>query len=245
MPPQPSPPHGLLVSAEGVSGTGKTYLTDLLTSAPGLPAGTAVIDEFSRRPPDGDLGRELLAALAAASGGDPLLRGGQPAAETLLLLAVKAHDYEEHCVPALADGAVILEGRSVHTTAVYQALILHPDDDEAAFTDMQAILADAARWRPLPDLTFLITGDPGTAAARAARRDSRPFTADYLNVHHRAAALYERSAAHDPGAFTVIDRRTIGTDDAVALMRKRILAGWQEKNRRGTPVTAPAGRAGR
>lgn len=227
MHPRPPARQGLLVSVEGVSGTGKTYLTNLLTSAPGLPDGTVVIDEFSQRPESGDLGHDLLHALAAASAGDPLLRGGAPAAETLLLLAIKAHDYEEHCIPALANGALVIEGRSLHCTAVYQGLILHPENDGEAFTEMQAILAAAVRWRPLPHLTFLITDDPDAAAGRAARRDGRPFSRDHLRIHRRAAALYERAAECAPGAFTVIDRRRVAAGDAVSLMRDHIAAHRQ------------------
>jgi dTMP kinase len=244
MHPRTPPRQGLLVSAEGVSGTGKTYLTNLLTSTPGLPEDTIVIDEFSQRPHSGDLGHDLLHALVTASGGDPLLRGGTPAAETLMLLAIKAHDYEEHCIPALANGALVLEGRSLHCTAVYQALILHPEDDDKAFAEMQAILAAATLWRPLPDLTFLITDDPGTAAARAAQRDGRPFSGDYLRIHHRAAALYDRAAQSDPGAFTVIDRRKLATADAVSLMRALIAKRQQAARHRAPLASAPSGGAG-
>jgi hypothetical protein len=57
----PPPGRGLLVSAEGVSGTGKTYLTHrLLDDNPDIAADAVVIDEFSRRPRGGDLGHDLL-----------------------------------------------------------------------------------------------------------------------------------------------------------------------------------------
>jgi dTMP kinase len=146
-----------------------------------------------------------------------LLRGGRPAAETLMLLAIKAHDYEAHCLPALAQGRIVL-----HCIAVYQALILHPDDNEQAFAEMLAILSTAAQWQPLPDLTFLVTDDPAEAAERAGQRDVRPFGTEYRHVHHRAAALYEQAAAHAPGNIVVIDRRQLATSDAIGLMRTRI-----------------------
>ena len=220
----PRPPgRGLLVSVEGVSGTGKTFLTRrLLEEHSGIAAGAVVIDEFSRRPRGGDLGHDLLRTLTDAAAGDPLLRGGRPAAETLLLLAIKAHDYEAHCLPALAQGRIVLEGRSLHCVAVYQALILHPDDDEQAFAEMLAILDNAAQWRPLPALTFLVTDDPAEAAARAEKRDGRPFSEEYRRTHHRAAALYDQAAAAAPGNIVVIDRRQLATSDAISLMGTRI-----------------------
>ena len=81
---------GMLVSAEGVTGVGKTYLTARLRADRQGPAAEAVIaEEFSRRPAHGELGHDLLHALTSAARGDPFLRGGRPAAETLLLLAIK------------------------------------------------------------------------------------------------------------------------------------------------------------
>ena len=39
--------------------------------------------------------------------------------------------------------------------------------------EAREILELAAEWRPLPDLTILITDDPATAISRAERRDNR------------------------------------------------------------------------
>lgn len=219
--------RGLLVSTEGLSGTGKTYLTTrLLAEYPALAADALVINEFSRRPPRGELGHELLGALTEAAAGDVLLRGGQPAAETLLLLAIKAYDYEAQCLPALRHGHVVFEGRSLHCTAVYQSLITHPNDDDQARREMRAILDIAAQWRPLPDLTFLITDDPAAAAKRAEQRDCRAFSPGYRRIHDRAAALYEQAATDCPGNITVIDRRHLTASDAVTLMHARI---WERR----------------
>jgi dTMP kinase len=215
--------RGLLVSTEGLSGTGKTYLTTrLLAENPALAAQALIISEFSRRPPRGELGHELLGALTDAAAGDVLLRGGQPAAETLLLLAIKTHDYEAHCLPALRHGHVVFEGRSLHCTAVYQSLITHPSDEDQARSEMLAILNIASQWRPLPDLTFLITDDPSAAAKRAEQRDGRAFSPGYRRIHDRAAALYEQAATDGPGNITVIDRRHLTASDAITLMHTRI-----------------------
>jgi hypothetical protein len=91
---------------------------------------TAMIEEFSRGPIRGELGHDLLNALSTAAHGDPFLRGRGPAAETLLLLAIKAYDCEAHCAPAMRRGDLVLEGRSLHGIAVYQSLILNSGDQE-------------------------------------------------------------------------------------------------------------------
>jgi len=138
------------------------------------------------------------------------------------LLAIKTYDYEAYCAPALHRGQLVLEGRSMHCVAVYQSLILHPGDDEQAYDEMRAILDVAARWRPLPDLTFLITDDVNAAVERAERRDRMTFSPEHRRFHHRAAALFDRLAADAPSMVTVIDRRHLSNSDAIALMRARI-----------------------
>jgi dTMP kinase len=206
---------GLLVSIEGISGVGKSYLTTLLRQHPALTPPPLVIDEFSRRAQKGsDLGRDLLRVLIDNARGDPFLRGGAPRSETLFLLAIKMYDYESSR-PALRDGQVVIEGRSLHTVAVYQSLILHPHDDDAAFTEAQTILDQAARWRPLPDLTVLITDDVSTALHRAEQRDTATISGANRDLHTRAAALFDRLAECDPIRIKRLDRRHRSPTDAI------------------------------
>ena len=207
----PADPHprGALVSIEGLNGVGKTYLTERLLAALPDEERPAVVEEFSRRhtttDPGGALGRHLLRALVGAAAGDPFLRGGRPRSETLLLLAVKVHDYEAS-LPALRSGRTVIEGRSVHSVAVYQSLILEPDDDRAAALAQQ-VLTTATALRPLPDITGLVVDDPTTAVRRAQARDGITYTREQWRLHYRAAALFEHLARADPAHVRLLDRR--------------------------------------
>lgn len=180
-----------------------------------------MVEEFSRRDattdPGGALGRHLLRALVDAADGDPFLRGGLPRSETLLLLAVKVHDYEAS-LPALQAGRTVIEDRSVHSVAVYQSLILEADDERAA-TLARQILTTAATLRPLPDLTVLVVDEPTTAVHRAEARDAITYTAEQWNLHHRAAALFERLARADPAHVRLLDRRDHDSDALVDTLR--------------------------
>lgn len=211
-------PHGpgQLVAIEGISGVGKTHLTTTVLAEYPAEARPVLLEEFSQRPTGTrrDLGRDLLRVLVAAADGDPFLRGGRPRTETLLLLAIKTFDYET-CVQALAQGQIVIEGRGVHTIAVYQSLILHPDDDAAAYAQARTILDRAARWRPRPDLTIHIRDDVTLAVRRAEVRDQMRFTADHWRLHHRAALLFDRLAADDPQTMPTVDLRTISPWEVV------------------------------
>jgi dTMP kinase len=217
--------RGRLISIEGLSGVGKTHLTARLLDRHDN-GGLVLLEEFSQRPHTNgsDLGRDLLRTLTTAAGGDSFLRGGHPGTETLLLLAIKMFDYEHSCAAAIVDGRTVIEGRSVHSIAVYQSLITYPDDDRA-YRHARVILDLAAAWRPLPDLTILITDDVITAVRRAEARDGAQYTDEQWQLHHRAAAMFDRLASDDPHRITVLDRRRLTTDALVDQMAHHIGAG--------------------
>lgn len=211
--------RGRLVSVEGLNGVGKTYLTTrvIKAAADRGEEPSQVIEEFSSRAgTDGDLGRRLLRTLVTASGGERFLRAGFPQSETLLLLAIKMHDFET-ARPALLAGRTVIEGRSIHSTAIYQSLIMNPDDEEA-FGRANQILDSAAQWRPLPDLTIVLTDDVEAAVLRAEARNAEQFTAEQWNLHRRAAPMFERLAATDPEHVRVLDRREHDADTLVDLI---------------------------
>jgi dTMP kinase len=212
--------RGLLISVEGLNGVGKTYLTTRLTRL--LPAPPLVLEEFAARNYRGDdLGAVIIGTLFSAAAGDPFLRSGHPGGETLALLAVKMFDFER-CRASLASGQLVLEGRSVYSTAVYQSLICHPDDENTACDQARALLDLAAAWRPMPDLTILITDDTNVAIGRAQRRDGRTYNTEQRRIHKRAALLYARLALDDPARMPVLDRRTLSTRQLVAEMARLI-----------------------
>ena len=229
--------RGPLISIEGISGVGKTYLTGLLITA--LADQQAIILEaFSaRHDSTTDLGRAIVRSLYRAANDDPFLRGGYPGAETLALLAVKMFDFER-CRDALTAGRLVLEGRSVHSTAVYQSLIL-TDDDNAAHGLARTILALARQWRPLPDRAILVDDDVEVAIGRAEHRDNRSCTSEQRRIHQRAARLYLRLATDDPDRVAVLDRRQLATDELITAMGDLIASAPRARLTEPWRATAP------
>lgn len=209
--------RGPLIAVEGITGVGKTYLTT--RAVDDLDDKPLMLDGFSQRVhAHAGLDRGLLASLREASAGDPFLRGGAPLSETLILLAIKRHDFDT-VLPELAGGRAVVEGRSVATTGVCQALLLRPDDPDAALETATALLDLAASYRPLPDLTIFITDDPAQAIQRTQRRDRRVLTPEQATFMHDASALFERLAATDPARYRIVDRRRLGEHEAVEQIR--------------------------
>ena len=121
----------------------------------------------------------------------------------------------------LARGRPVIEGRSLHTVAIYQSVIQSPNDEEA-LEEARGILGIASQWRPLPDLTILITDEIDVAVRRTEQREHRPLTAGEVRIHHRAADLYHKIAADDTGRIRVLDRRLSNETSAMQLMKEWI-----------------------
>jgi dTMP kinase len=226
----------VLVSVEGISGVGKTTLTGpLLERLRGRGERVLSLEGFAQRAASAGhgLGRDILRSLIDAAGGDHFLRSGHPAAETLLLLAIKTYDYEQHCLPALRDGRLVIEGRSVHSTAVYQSLILHPGDDRDALVQARAILELASHWRPLPDLTLLLADDVATCIDRLERRGRRRCTPEEERMHYRADALFIGLATDDPRHIRVIDRRSGDSEMVIGQMLAAVTAAGPQPTGQG------------
>jgi thymidylate kinase len=195
------------VSLEGVNGVGKTYLAGRVARA--LGPRCQLLTELPDSSPD-QLPGQIIAALHA--GGDLFLRTGRPRTETLLLAALVVHRHEQATNPPGSRPGVrpridvVLEDRSVHSVAAYQAAIL-TTDDEHAHALARHILAAVAAWRPLPDATLLLRDDPDACLHRFCRRIGRPARPDELALMTRVDRLYTGLAVDDPDRVTVLDRR--------------------------------------
>jgi len=190
------------VALEGANGTGKTYLARRAAGI--LGPRCHLVAELPDSPPAG-LPGQVIAAMGRH--GDPFLRSGTPRTETLLLAALQVHRHES--LPSLPAEAVVLEDRSPLSVAVYQAVILHPGDQEAALATAGRLLALISQWRPPPDRVLLLADDPRRCQDRFARRAGRPASSGELELMTAAAGLYELIAARDPRALTILDRRVL------------------------------------
>jgi thymidylate kinase len=198
----------IVVALEGTNGVGKTYLAHRAAAL--LGSRCRLVAEL----PDSaaaDLPGHVISALRGA--GDAFLRTGVPLTETLLLAALQVHRYES--LPPLTSRTVVLEDRGPLSVAVYQAVILHPGDPDAALARAGQILTLIGQWRPLPSRVLLLTDDPGRCQDRAARRNGHAPGSSDLALIDAAAALYEQLAARDPAGYIVLDRRQIGEDACI------------------------------
>ena len=174
---------------------------------------------------------------SSAAGGDRFLRGGHLHAETLLLLAIKTYDYEA-TMHAASPGQIIIDGRSLDTTAVYQSVLMHSSDGQAALEEARRILHLAGQWRPLADLTILISGDTKLALDRASQRDQRPFTPEERLIELRASRIYSQLAAEDPARIRVLDPDGLAPEAAATVMADLITSALPSLDCQAYPGTS-------
>jgi dTMP kinase len=209
------------VSVEGIEGVGKTHLARQLAAR--LEGRCVLLDEITDQSGAG-LVNDVVSALSSA--GDPFLRTGHPAAETLALIALKIREYEraQHLRDEGQD--VVLEDRGIDTVAVYQAAIIAGTDAtlETTLDLAQLIYATAARWRPLPDLTLLLTDDLDTCISRFQARTGHILPPGDRALIARASQLYDRIAAQQPHRFAVIDRAGRTETEVIDHMRAACLS---------------------
>lgn len=199
--------RGRLISLEGLDGTGKTTVCDLLERRL-IDAG---LTPLRLREPGGTaVGEEIRGLLADPS------RELDPVTELLLFSAARAELVRTVVTPALADGRWVLLDRFVDSTLAYQGAGRQLGDAAArAATDL-------ATGGVQPDRTLLLMAP---AELRAARIGVRGEAADRLEragdaMFARTEARYEQLARDEPARVRLID--ATGTPEAVAAL------GWAQ-----------------
>jgi dTMP kinase len=210
---RPSRP-GLLVSFEGVDGSGKSTQ---LAAAAGALRGAGVADIVSvREPGDTNLGELARAFLLQHQVETPI----DPWAEALVFMAARAQLLREVVLPALRRGAVVLADRFVDSTLAYQGGGRGLD---------QQVLRDIHRatcgdvW---PDLTILLDLPLDVARLRRTaaelpldRMEATPEQFQFA-VHDTFLQL----AQSEPDRIVVVDagRSAVAvSDDVVRIVTER------------------------
>jgi dTMP kinase len=208
--------RGLLITVEGVEGSGKSTHCRLLaewlrtrrhevvlTSEPdGTPLGAAIRGLFERE-------------------GTP----PTPLAQTFLFMAARQQHVAQVIRPALARGAVVISDRYADATCAYQGF--GGGMDLETIRDLNALATGGV----MPDLTLLLDLDPGEGMRRIADRTLDAFEKMALDFHRRVREGYLEIARAEKSRFVVLD----AAQDKDALHASCVRAAGELLDRREAP----------
>ncbi|MDS0283446.1 dTMP kinase [Haloarcula onubensis] len=177
----------MLVTLEGLDGSGKTTVWERLRADDALPNDAV----FTREPTDSWYGDAVMRSIEDDDA-DSL-------AELFLYTADHAAHLADTVRPALEDGKLVVSDRYSDSRYAYQGATLGDSDH---FEDPLAYVQRVHEpWTRPPDRTVYLDLDPETAARRSGATNKFE-TADYLAD---VRANYERLVDADPDRFVQVD----------------------------------------
>ncbi|UGQ10492.1 hypothetical protein LO772_27150 [Yinghuangia sp. ASG 101] len=185
----------MLISFEGLPGTGKTTQTALLLKALRADAVQATHLPDLRTVDTDPLGSALLELFTSSN--DPFLRHGDVLTDTYLAAAVRTHMDAALLAPALAANNVVVEDRGIHTMHSYSLATLlrdHRAEPRSAVQWLRTVGAFAGRTA---DHALLLKLPVDEAVRRASHRDRRPYTGEEHAFLHHVDQAYDELAARD------------------------------------------------
>lgn len=209
----PFHPHaGLLLSLEGIDGTGKSTLQGLLADALQARGWTV---QCSREPTVGPEGEALR---TAARNGRRL-----PAEQELaLLLADRRRHLSERIWPALARGEAVLLDRYYHSTAAYQG---------AAGLDPDRLIALNERFAPRPQWVVILDLPPAIALQRIGSRGAGSDAFEGLQNLQRVSRIYAQMQGQHILHLDAQRPPASSLQDILAALAERHLLDPQHANR--------------
>ncbi|MGD0233992.1 MAG: dTMP kinase [Syntrophorhabdales bacterium] len=198
----------MLVTFEGIEGSGKTTQADLLYTYL-KEKGYNVIK--TREPGGTGFGEALR---------DVLLRKDMrvfPLAELLVFMAVRAQHMEEVISPALAEGKIVLCDRFVDATYAYQGY--GRSIDLGIIETFNRLVTKGVR----PNLTILLDCDVDLAFKRksAAKQQMDRFERESVSFHRKIRDAYLKLSEEDSKRFFVIGP-SLDVEGAHRTIRKKV-----------------------
>jgi dTMP kinase len=182
--------RGLLITVEGVEGSGKSTHCRLL--AEWLRARGREVVLTSE--PDGTPLGAAIRGLFEPEGAPPT-----PLTQTFLFMAARQQHVAQVIRPALARGAVVLSDRYADATLAYQGF--GGGMDLETIRDLNALATGGV----MPDLTLLLDLDPAEGMKRISDRALDAFEKMDLAFHRRVREGYLEIAHAEKSRVVVLD----------------------------------------
>ncbi len=208
--------RGMLITLEGIDGTGKTTVLDSLREQ--LSRWPDAV--FTAEPTGGEAGQLVRKMLSRDQ------RTAEEKLELLFLfLADHAHHLDRTVIPALKRGAIVVSDRYSDSRAAYQGATL----EGLVPNSLEWVQSLHRPWSAVPDLTLLLDLDPRLAVQRcqgrldAASAGQEAF--ERMELLREVRANFSRLVGQQPHRFHVIDASKdpeLVADEAWATVKDRL-----------------------
>lgn len=175
---------GKLITLEGIDGTGKSSIAELLKKS--VPEAV-----FTREPTKSWIGKAVKRSIE--SDGDPL-------AELFLFVADHAEHIAKVIRPALSEGKIVISDRYSDSRYAYQGVTLSDKFDDA----LEWVQGLHRGWTVVPKLTILFTIDPAAAVSRCGVRGEKTKF-ETLEFLKKVQDNFLRLAREEPCRFVIIN----------------------------------------
>lgn len=182
--------RGLLITVEGVEGSGKSTHCRRLADWIGSRGREVVLTSE----PDGTPLGAAIRGLFEGEGAPPT-----PLTQSFLFMAARQQHVAEVIRPALGRGAVVISDRYADATLAYQGF--GGGMDPETIRDLNALATGGV----MPDLTLLLDLDPAEGMRRISERVHDAFEKMDLAFHRRVREGYLEIAGAEKSRFVVLD----------------------------------------
>lgn len=198
----------MLITFEGIEGSGKSTQIDLLSDYLTRRGYTVI----KTREPGGTAFGEAMRDIALHKS-IPV----SPLAELLTIMAVRAQHVEEVIIPALRQHTIVLCDRFADASYAYQGY--GRGVDLGVIENLNRLVTKGVR----PNLTVLIDCTPGLGLKRKARNNRAfdRFEKEGLLFHRAVRKGYLKMAKEDPKRFFVVDGRA-GIEIIHGIIREKV-----------------------
>lgn len=181
--------RGLLITVEGVEGSGKTTLCERL----GQWLGARGLEVVLTSEPDGTPLGSAIRGLFETDGVAPTAL-----TQTFLFMAARQQHVAQVIRPALARGAVVVSDRYADATLAYQGF--GGGMELETIRDLNALATGGV----MPDLTILLDLDPAEGMRRISDRALDAFEKMDLDFHRRVREGYVEIARAEKNRVVVL-----------------------------------------
>lgn len=208
---------GILVTLEGIDGSGKSTVSRHLAQAL-VKACPDRLFIFTAEPTKSETGAILRSRLSESCALEDEVTKARRMEELFLFMADHADHLSHTIIPSLRAGAIIISDRYTDSTAAYQGVTLRgivPDP-------VEWIRSLYRPWNVSPDLTLFFSIDPSRALERiVSRKIAEKFErAEFLR---EVDGNFRRVASFEPKRFVIVDAGR-GIDDVAKDALSMILA---------------------